>query len=75
VKSQADQRARGIAQKTLNLAEIRTFDVLVPPLALQKEFAARMNEIHVVQAQQATSRNRLGDLFDSVLHHTFSGGL
>ncbi len=31
LKSQADQSARGIAQKTVNLAEIRKFKVLVPP--------------------------------------------
>src|SRR5260370_2683030 len=40
--SQADQTARGIAQKTVNLAEIRKFKVLVPPLPLQKEFAKRV---------------------------------
>lgn len=36
---QIDERVKGIAQKTLNLSEIRKITVPVPPLALQEQFA------------------------------------
>ena len=75
LKSQADQSARGVAQKTVNLAEIRKFKVLVPPLILQKEFAKRVKEIRGLESQQAAGRRVLDDLFQSMLHRAFSGEL
>jgi type I restriction enzyme S subunit len=75
LKSQADQSARGIAQKTVNLAEIRKFKVVVPPMSLQKEFAARVSEIRAMQAEQAASRRGLDGLFQSLLHRAFQGEL
>jgi type I restriction enzyme S subunit len=75
LKSQADQRARGIAQKTVNLAEIRKFKVLVPPLPLQDEFAKRVREIRELESKQAGSRERLDALFQSMLHRAFRGEL
>jgi type I restriction enzyme S subunit len=75
VRSQANQAARGIAQKTVNLAEIRNFKVVVPPLLLQRQFAARVAEIRAMEAEQAASRRRLDDLFQSMLHRAFNGDL
>ena len=37
---QIEERVKGIAQKTLNLSEIRKITVPIPPLALQQQFAA-----------------------------------
>lgn len=75
LKSQADQSARGVAQKTVNLAEIRKFNVLVPPLPLQNRFAKLVTEIRELEAKQGTSRQRLEDLFQSLLHRAFRGEL
>ncbi len=47
----------------------------VPPLPLQKEFAQRAIEIRELEADQAASRQRLDDLFQSMLHRAFSGEL
>ena len=38
---------------------------------LQEEFAARVGEIRVMQADQSASRKRLDDLFQSMLHRAF----
>lgn len=70
----------GCAKRTTNLASInmtqlRALPVLVPPLSLQKEFAARVSEIRAMQAEQAASRRRLDDLFHSMLHRAFRGEL
>jgi hypothetical protein len=43
-------------RKTVNLAEIRQFKVLVPPLPLQKEFAKRMTESRVESRTSEESR-------------------
>jgi type I restriction enzyme, S subunit len=75
LKLRADQSARGIAQKTVNLAEIRKFNVLVPPLKAQKEFAERVVEVRELESEQSASRRRLNDLFQSMLHRAFEGKL
>ena len=70
----------GCAKRTTNLASInmtqlRVLPVPLPPLPLQKEFAARVSEIRALQSEQATSRRRLDDLFQSLLHRAFKGEL
>ena len=70
----------GCAKRTTNLASInmtqlRALPVLLPPLPLQKEFAARVSEIRAMQAEQAASRCRLEHLFQSLLHRAFQGEL
>ena len=70
----------GCAKRTTNLASInmtqlRALPVLLPPLPLQREFAARVSEIRAMQTEQATSRRRLDDLFQSMLHRAFQSEL
>ena len=45
VKEQIEKRVKGIAQKTLNLSEVRKLLIPLPPLALQHEFAAFVAEV------------------------------
>ena len=54
---------------------VEGWQILLPPLPLQKEFAVRVQEIRSIQAEQATSRNRLCGLFKSMLHRAFNGEL
>ena len=70
----------GCAKRTTNLASInmtqlRALPVLLPPLTLQNEFAGRVSEIRTLQTEQAASRRRLDDLFQSLLHRAFNGEL
>jgi len=58
-----------------NSTIIKQLKLRVPPLALQKEFAARVTEIRAVQAEQAASRQRFENLFQSLLHRAFNGEL
>jgi len=55
--------------------KLASIHIPFPPLPLQKEFAARVSEIRAVQAEQATSRRRLENLFQSMLHRAFKGEL
>lgn len=49
--------------------------IFFPALPLQKEFAASVSDIRAMQAEQASSRRRLDDLFHSMLHRAFQGEL
>lgn len=67
--------ASGSTHKTIYFPTVEQFSVPVPPLGLQKEFAARVSEIRAVQAEQSASHRRLDDLFQSMLHRSLNGEL
>ena len=65
----------GSAVPQLNKQDLAPLQIQLPPLALQKEFAAHVDEIRKLESAQATSRKRLDDLFQSLLHRAFAGEL
>lgn len=65
----------GSAQPKLNQANLNRMAFPVPPFTLQKTFADRVTEIRALEAEQAASRRRHDDLFQSMLHRAFSGEL
>lgn len=67
--------ASGSTHKTIYFPTVEQFSIPVPPLAFQREFAARVSDIRAMQAEQAASRRRLDDLFQSMLHRAFQGDL
>lgn len=66
---------QGSEMKHLTKGAIDEGKIFFPPLPLQKEFAARVSDIRAMQAEQAASRRRLDDLFQSMLHRAFQGEL
>ena len=76
MKRRLAEMARGaIGQANINAQELRSIEFPLPPLTLQREFAARVAEVRALQAQQARSRQRLEDLFQALLHRAFAGEL
>ncbi len=75
LKRQADRAARGVAQKTVNLEEIRKFIIFCPPLPLQKEFAQRVEAVEKLKATHRASLSQLEALFASLQHRAFRGEL
>jgi type I restriction enzyme S subunit len=65
----------GGSMKNISKPKLLSLVVPVPPLQLQRQFAARVAEIRAFQARQAESRRRLDDLFQSMLHRAFQGEL
>ena len=57
-REQADNKAIGAAQKTLNLKAIKTFKVLVPPKEKQQCFTA---QVKVLEKQRALLQEQLAD--------------
>ncbi len=67
--------ASGSTHKTIYFPTVKQFATIVPPLALQKEFSARVTDIRDMQVKQAIGRQRLDDLFQSLFHGAFRGEL
>ncbi|PSF29449.1 restriction endonuclease subunit S [Aphanothece hegewaldii CCALA 016] len=75
LKQQADRTARGVAQKTINLEEIRKFTIFCPPINIQQEFAQRIEAVEKLKAVHRTSLSELDALFASLQHRAFRGEL
>ncbi len=75
VKSQADRWARGAAQPTINLKELREFVIPLPPLHLQHDFARRVEAVEKLKNAHCFSLSELDALFASLQHRAFRGEL
>lgn len=76
IKSQIQAKEKhAIHQSSINQQDVLALKLAVPPLPLQRQFAARVTEVRALEAQQAASRRRLDDLFQSMLHRAFRGEL
>lgn len=75
IEGHLDKVAPQMAQKNINLKILNDLHLPLPPLSLQKTFAARVVEIRELEARQAASRQRLDALFQSMLHRAFNGEL
>ena len=77
---QAKKYFLSCAKKTTNLASInltqlRALPVPLPPLAVQREFAARVGAARGVQSAQGKSAGRVEALYQSMLSRAFVGEL
>lgn len=59
IKNQADKRIKGIGVPDLHLNQIREFDILLPPLELQNQFKAFVQQIDKSKFEIANSLKRL----------------
>ena len=77
VRRELGRRATGTSGSMKNISKPKVLSMLVPtpPLLLQRQFAARVQEIRALEGRQAESRCRLDDLFQSLLHRAFQGEL
>ena len=75
LRQQADRAARGVAQKTLNLAEIKKFVVFRPPMNIQRIFTGRVATLEKLRAAQRASLVDLDAFFASLQHRAFRGEL
>lgn len=71
VQKQIDERVKGIAQKTLNLSEIRKLRFPLPLLKHQKQFAAFVVQTNKTKAAVQKSLVETQLLFDSLMQEYF----
>ena len=75
VRQQVDKVAKGIAQKTVNLADLKGLSVFWPPLPLQQTFATRIASIEALKATHRRALAALDALFASLQQRAFAGAL
>lgn len=75
VRRQVDKAARGVAQKTVNLSDLKALRVFVPPLEKQQAFTARLDVLRSIKGVQRQSLDELDALFASLQHRAFQGAL
>jgi restriction endonuclease S subunit len=73
---QAHQRNQaGAIFQNITTTDVKAMVIPLPPLSLQGDFCQRVAEIRGLEGEQAVSRRRLDDLFQSMLHQAFEGDL
>lgn len=71
VQRQIDEGVKGIAQKTLNLSEIRKIKLPLPPMELQEQFAAFVEQIGKSRLAIQQSLDKLETLKKSLMQEYF----
>lgn len=74
-ESEIQKRVKGAVTKTIRKDAIREIPIIVPPIALQNQFAERVQliETQKQQAQEALAKSEL--LFQGLLQQAFNGEL
>lgn len=75
VKRQIDRKVKGIAQKTLNLSELNTVDILCPSLSIQGNFEKVIRTINTQKQTILTQQAQSEALFQSLMQRAFKGEL
>jgi len=75
IRQQTASVGGGAIMEGWNSTIIRELTLHVPPLELQNEFVGLVAEARELDAAQFASRQRLDDLFQSLLHRAFQGEL
>ncbi len=71
VKRQADKCAKGVAQKTVNLSDIRKFEVIVPSREDQKKYVDFYMQKELVRNRMLSQQNELENQFNALMQETF----
>lgn len=66
---------RGVRQKNLNLSMIKDIQVFCPPIALQNQFAERIQLLEAQKQQAQSCLQKAEELFNSLLQKAFKGEL
>jgi len=75
IKRQADKAIKGIGVPDLHLNMIKKFNILLPPITLQNQFAERIQAIETQKQQAQAALQKSEDLFSSLLQRAFKGEL
>jgi type I restriction enzyme S subunit len=75
IRQQADKQARGVAQKTLNLRELKKFTIFTPPIEEQKKYVKLRQGIEKQLSYYQSTLEESENLFNSLLQRAFRGEL
>jgi type I restriction enzyme S subunit len=69
------KHTKGAAVRGINLGDVKLIPITLPPLPLQREFAAQVSAVERLKTAQRASLAKLDALFASLQHHAFRGEL
>jgi type I restriction enzyme S subunit len=75
IVDQARSNFQGSEMKHLTKGTLTQATILYPPLSRQRQFGACVSDLRKLESSQATSCQRLGELFQSALQRGFLGEL
>jgi len=75
VKRQADKSIKGAGVPDLHLIEIKSFEIPVPPIELQTEFADIVSKTETLKDEYKKSLVELENLYGSLSQQAFKGEL
>lgn len=75
VRRQVDRCARGVAQKTVNLSDLKTLRVFAPPIEMQREFRRRAEAALQIKDLHLQAMKHDEALFVSLQDRAFRGDL
>ncbi len=75
IRQQADKQARGVAQKTLNLRELKKFTIFTPPIEEQKKYVKLRQCVETQLSYYRSALEQSENLFNSLLQRAFRGEL
>ncbi|MFG2315989.1 restriction endonuclease subunit S [Streptomyces tendae] len=70
-----ERRTKGAAVKGINLGDIKTLEIPVPPLELQQRFSFRATKVDQLVSREYAHLAELDALFASIQHRAFRGEL
>lgn len=71
IKLQADKKAKGVAQKTLNLSDLKQFRVILPPFEVQNKFAKIVQDTEVLKQKMLEQSRELDNQFQALMQNHF----
>jgi type I restriction enzyme, S subunit len=75
VKYQIEKKVKGVAQKTLNLGDLKSLQILFPPFRIQNRFGSIAQNIQQQKKQIKLQVKQSEKLFQSLLQRAFKGEL
>jgi type I restriction enzyme S subunit len=65
----------GAGQPYLNLTKIKAFEIILPPISLQKEFVTIIKKLKEIKQSQSQSKQEIDNLFNTLMQKAFKGEL
>jgi type I restriction enzyme, S subunit len=75
LKRQADRAAKGVAQKTVTLTDIKDFSIPYPPKEIQQEFLQKITSYQFLSSHELRHLEKMDTLFASLQQRAFRGEL
>ena len=71
IQRKIEESVKGIAQKTLNLSEIKRMSIPVPDINKQKQFATFVHQVDKLKVEEQQRLEKAQMLFDSLMQQYF----